>query len=46
MNITKRNKTIIDAVMNYGYSQKEIADMLGLHYSMISRLLKKHYEQE
>ena len=46
MNITKRTETIVDAVMNYGYSQKEIADMLGLHYSTISRLVKKHHLQE
>jgi len=36
----KRNKKIIEAVKQYGYSQNEIAEYLGMHYSTISRLLK------
>jgi len=35
----KRNRTMRAAVMNHGYSQKEIADYLGMHYSTISRLV-------
>ena len=29
------------AVMDYGYSQKEMAEFLGLHYSTISRWVNK-----
>ena len=28
-----------NAVVEHGYSQKEIADFLGLHYSTVSRLI-------
>lgn len=36
-----RNGSIHEAVERWGYSQKEIADFLGLHYSSISRILKE-----
>ncbi len=36
----KRDMGIKEAVEGYGYSQKEVADYLGLHYSTISRLIK------
>jgi len=36
-----RDKKIQEAVDEYGYSQKEIADHLGMHYSTISRLVKR-----
>jgi putative transposase len=35
-----RNKKIAEAAERYGYSQKEIADYLKMHYSTISRLIK------
>ena len=35
-----RNKKIAEAAESYGYSQKEIADYLKMHYSTISRLIK------
>jgi transposase len=35
-----RNKKIAEAAERYGYSQKEIADYLKMHYSTISRLVK------
>ncbi|MCP4266958.1 MAG: helix-turn-helix domain-containing protein [Candidatus Brocadiaceae bacterium] len=35
----KRNRRISEAVHEYGYSQREVADHLGVHYSTISRLL-------
>lgn len=38
----KRDHMIEEAVENYGYTQKEIADHLGLHYSTISRLMKQN----
>jgi putative transposase len=37
----KRRKKAIEAVEKYGYTQKEVADYLGVHYSVVSRLLKK-----
>jgi putative transposase len=37
---TRRRKMILEAVERYGYRQKEIADHLGLHYSLISRIMK------
>ncbi|MDI6891934.1 MAG: transposase [Actinomycetota bacterium] len=42
---TKRNGTIQRAVEEYGYTQKEIADHLGLHYSTVSRLMKENEER-
>ena len=36
-----RDKKIIKAVEEYGYSQKEVADYLGIHYSTISRLVNR-----
>jgi REP element-mobilizing transposase RayT len=38
---TKRDHAIIQAVHRYGYSQKEVADWLGLHYATISRLANR-----
>jgi REP element-mobilizing transposase RayT len=34
----KRDGLIVRAVHSYGYSQREIADFLGLHYATVSRL--------
>ncbi|MBI4688170.1 MAG: helix-turn-helix transcriptional regulator [Nitrospirae bacterium] len=28
------------AVERYGYTQKEVADFIGVHYSVVSRLLR------
>ncbi len=36
-----RNMKIIEAVMRYGFSQKEVAEYLKMHYSTISRLIKE-----
>jgi len=38
----KRNKHMYNAIDEHGYSQKEIADYLCLHYSTVSRLIKAH----
>lgn len=35
----KRNRGIAEAVKRWGYSEKEIADYLRLHYSTVSRLI-------
>ena len=37
----KRDIKIAEAVYEYGYSQREVADHLGIHYTTISRLLNK-----
>jgi DNA-binding transcriptional regulator LsrR (DeoR family) len=37
----KRNKKIGEAVERYGYTQREIADHLGLSFTSISRLMKQ-----
>ena len=38
----ERNVKVVDSVEKYRYSQREVADYLRLHYSTISRLLKKN----
>lgn len=37
----KRNQKIAEAVEKYGYTQREIADHLGLHFTSVSRLMKQ-----
>jgi REP element-mobilizing transposase RayT len=37
----KRDAGIADAVTKWGYSEREIANHLGLHYSTVSRLLNE-----
>jgi putative transposase len=37
----KRDIKIAEAVYEYGYSQREVASHLGIHYTTISRLLNK-----
>ncbi|MCC6543659.1 MAG: transposase [Nitrospirae bacterium] len=37
-----RNLTIIEAIMRYGFSQKEVAEYLKMHYSTISRLINEY----
>ena len=37
----QRDKAIFEAVMEYGYDQAAIADHLGLHYSTVSRIIKR-----
>ena len=41
--IADTNRVLVKSVEKYSYSQKEVADYLGLHYSTISRLLKKNH---
>jgi len=40
LNKKDRNKQIKEAVNRYSYSQKEVADYLGLYYTTISRIVK------
>ena len=40
-NRKQRNEVITEAVQVHGYSQKEVADYLELHYCTISRILAK-----
>lgn len=37
----RRDKKMREAVRKYGYSQMEIAEHLGMHYSTISRLMRE-----
>lgn len=37
-----RDKKMVEAVEKYGYSQKEVAEHLRMHYSTISRLISKN----
>jgi REP element-mobilizing transposase RayT len=37
----KRDTGIAEAFGRWGYSQREVADYLGLHYSTVSRLIKE-----
>jgi len=36
----ERKEKVREAVERHGYSQKEVADYIGVHYSVISKLLK------
>lgn len=36
----KRNKKIIEAVEKYGYTQREVADHLGLYFTSVSRIMR------
>ena len=36
-----RNEGVVKAVGEWGYSQREVADYLSLHYSTLSRLMKQ-----
>jgi putative transposase len=40
-NKPNRGMGILEAIESHGYSQKEVADYLGLHYSTVSRLSRK-----
>ncbi|MDZ4131555.1 MAG: helix-turn-helix domain-containing protein, partial [Dethiobacteria bacterium] len=42
-NLTKsgKNENIYAAHVNYGYTLKEIADLLGIHYATVSRAVRK-----
>ena len=35
------DRTIYDAYVRYGYTMKEIAEHLGLHYATIGRAIKR-----
>ena len=40
LNREKRNRRIVEGNMRYGYTQAQIASYLGLHYSMVSKVIK------
>jgi hypothetical protein len=37
----KRNGKIEEAVERYGYTQREVADHLGMHFTSISRIMRE-----
>jgi hypothetical protein len=36
----KRDRRIIEAVLEHGYTQGEVADHLGMHFTSVSRILR------
>lgn len=38
----KRDEAIIASHVTYGYEQKEIANFLGIHYTTVSHVIKRH----
>jgi hypothetical protein len=36
----RRDSKIEEAVLEYGYSQREVADYLGMHFTSVSRILR------
>jgi putative transposase len=40
----KRDRGIVETVKRWGYSEREVADYLRLHYSTVSRLIRKGSE--
>ena len=42
----ERDRKIYSAHVEYGYTQKEIADHLGIHYSTVSKALKRFIEKD
>ena len=43
VDILKRDEKITEAVYQYGYRQKEVADYLGMHFSSISRIMRNKW---
>jgi REP element-mobilizing transposase RayT len=41
----KRNEAIIAGYFTYGYEQKEIAQFLGVHYTSVCRVIKRHRDE-
>jgi len=37
----RRDKRIVEAVEGFGYSQREVADHLGMHFSSVSRIMRQ-----
>ena len=38
----KRDEAIVASHVTYGYEQKEIANFLGIHYTTVSHVIKRH----
>jgi len=38
-----RNRAIIVANLEYGYTLKQIADLLGIHYTTVSKVISSHH---
>ncbi|MDD5006950.1 MAG: transposase [Syntrophorhabdaceae bacterium] len=38
----ERNNVIHDACIQYGYTLKEVADFLGIHYTTVSNVIRNH----
>lgn len=38
----QRNEAIVASYVTYGYEQKEVANFLGIHYTTVSHVIKRH----
>ncbi len=36
-----RDKKIVEAVYNFGYRQREVADHLGMYFTSVSRIIRQ-----
>ena len=45
-NKKERNEKIYAACIEYGYTLKEIADYLGIHYSTVSKAIKNEIKKQ
>ena len=40
----KRDEAIVASHVAYGYEQREVANFLGIHYTTVCHVIKRHYE--
>jgi transposase len=40
-----RNKAIFAAHVKHGYTMKEIADLVGIHYTTVSKVISAHNQK-
>jgi hypothetical protein len=41
-----RDKVVVEAIENHGYTQRAVADHLGVHYSTVNRILTKMADEK
>jgi REP element-mobilizing transposase RayT len=42
--LLRRNEMIVKAIEEHGYSQREVADHLGMHFTSVSRIMRRRVE--
>lgn len=45
-NSPRRDGKVVEAVEGYGYTQREVADFLGLHFTSVSRIMKQRNKMQ